>query len=771
MRIVPEKMTEGWKREDKTGDFRPVARVTIQRVNLQRFPYDTAMVAGGDWDIQRHRKGHYTSVIFGEDAPVIELTGLQEVTWDRSTDQDVATCTITMINSEVKAIGEIDDDSTTFDSPGAFTYNRGMMWTSQGPQIDPDAPINNPWGYGQSRWRNLIVPDRMIRTYEGYGADYDVHPDLDPNQMRSGTWLIDKVTLGDDGLITIECRDVGRMLLTHTVFPPAVPFAEYPMVWSKIKTTQVPARDSLGGSWKDLKNLGTAQSSNTKYVGEGLVDPPYPYYVSENGHVNGHHPSHALDSESNDKEKYWMSTGQTTRDSFAWWQVTFNNKQAVAGVRINPVAGPYRIYISIQTDDGWVGRKKIPYSVTTEGVDIDAKIPFVQSVWAERGGAFEVTLKRKYRNVKKIRLTFTSLNDNKAGEYPWRAMLKSMKAYTGKYDDLHFGRGTVAKTQGNYRDYTHIVKWMCAWGGLYWPPESSGRDFWMASDSQRQYVHADHHDPRFTDGRVWGTFQPTGTAANADLTVDLFDKKPFMDVISYVRDVVGFIFMIDEFGGAIWRLPSLYPEIVTVDGKAVAKPGNYISPDPLNHGARVRRTRSVDQYVTIDEKETLLDYSTTLSSENLRERIFIADATGKIGTVVRGFNPTFDGFRRTAGWTDQNFETKREATVMADMIAAQQMFDYRRSSITTPGYPAIQIDDQIRIFERVTNETYFHYVLGIKSTLNMNSGEWTYDLTTHWLGDERSDAWVVDPFKLAGATQEYLNVLKGTQSMEEEDDQ
>jgi hypothetical protein len=771
VRIVPAKMTEGWKREDKTGDFRPIARATIQRVNLQRFAYDTAQVSGGDWDIYRHRKGHYTSVIFGEDAPPVELTGLQQVNWERSTDQDVGTFSIEMLNTEVHAIGDEVLVSDAFDTPGAFTYNRGMMWTSKGPQIDPNAPGNSPWGYEATRWRNLIVPDRMVRTYEGYGADYSVMPAADPNQMISGTWLIDKVTYTMDGRITIEGRDVGRMLLTHICFPPAVPFAEYPLMWSKIQTVQVPGRDSLGGSWKDLKDLATAQSSNMKYVGEGLVDPPYPYYVSENGHVNGHHPNHALDSESNDREKYWMSTGQTTRDSFAWWQATFHDKKSVAGVRINPVAGPYRIYISIETDDGWVGRKKIPYSVTTEGVDIDAKIPFVQSVWAERGGAFEVTLKRKYRNVKRIRLTFTSLNDNKAGDYPWRAMLKSMKVYTGKYDDLHFGRGTVAKTQGNYRDYTHIVKWMCAWGGFYWPPESSGRDFWMRGDGDRQYVHPDHHDPRFTDGRVWGTFQPTGTAATADLTVDLFDKKPFMDVINYVRDIVGFIFMIDEWGGVIWRLPSLYPQIVEVNGVPTAKPGNYISPDPLTHSARVSRTRSVDQYVTIDEKETLLDYSTVLDSENLRERIFVADATGKVGTVVRGFNPTFDGFRRTAGWTDQNFKTKRETTVMADMIAAQQMFDYRRTSLSTPGYPAIQVDDQIRVFERVTNETYFHYVLGIRSSLNMVTGEWTYDLNTHWLGDDRTDAWVVDPYQLDAVTREYLNVLKGNESMVEEDDQ
>lgn len=102
---------------------------------------------------------------------------------------------------------------------------------------------------------------------------------------------------------------------------------------------------------------------------------------------------------------------------------------------------------------------------------------------------------------------------------------------------------------------------------------------------------------------------------------------------------------------------------------------------------------------------------------------------------------------------------------MADMIAAQQMFNYRRTRTTTPGYPKIQLDDQIRIYERLTNETYWHYVIGIDSNLDMETGVWTYDLTTHWLGADRKDAWLMDVFKLDGVTRNYLQVLKGKHNM------
>ncbi len=770
MRPVSDKMSDGWKREDKTGEYRPTVRATIQRIQLQRFPYSTRRAAGGDWDHQRYRKGNYTSVIFGDDSRPVELQGIKHCTWQRSLEQDVATCTLTIKNTELVAIGQKDDHPEDYDRPGRLTYNRGIDYDDHGWHEESNAEQKNPWGYGANRpWRNFIVPDRLVKTYEGYGSDYDVYPDKDPNLVISGVWLIDTVELNASGDIEISMRDVGRMLLTHICFPPAVPYAEYPLAWSKIQQAQVPGRDALGGKWTNLKGLATATSSNTAYAGKGLKDPPYKYYVTPRGIVNGHHPSHALDARADAQPgstlwggKYWLSTGQTTRNSMVWWQARFNRPKDLAGLRIDPVAGPYRIYISVRTKNGgWQGRKRIPYEKTTEGINNGARIPFVQAVWADRWNNFDVIFKRKYRDVVEIRLTFTMLVDTRVGNYPWRAALRDVQAYIGKYEDLHFGKGTKTKVVGNYRDYTQIVKWICAWGGFYWPPRHTKRDYWKVGhkDPDRddsEHVHYDHHDQgTFVSGRVWGSFQPTRTAAEADLTVDLFDKKPFMDVINYVRDVVGFIFMIDEWGGVVWRMPNLYEK------------GNYEAPEPTDLETRGRRERT-SEYITIDEKETLLSYSTVLSSENLRDRIFVANTTGKIGVVIRGFNPTYEAFRRTAGWTDQNFKTQRETRVMADMIAAQQMFEYRRTHSRTPGYPAIQLDDQIRIKERLTNETYFHYVLGITSELDMETGVWVYDLDTHWLGSDRKDAWLMDIYKLDGVTKNYLQVLKGTHNMPDE---
>lgn len=728
MRSVPPAMTTAWKAQLKGGDAAPTVRATIQRAELHKFDYDTALAPGGDNNFvnDRSRAGIFSSIIFGDASPLRELRNIKSFTWSRSLDQDIAQATLVLLNSEITPIGAAGQGDD-FDQPGYFTYNRGDN--------------TNPWGYGDNGWNGIIVPDRIIKTYEGYGRDDTQPPGLDENLLQSGTWLVDTVEYTHDGEIRIGMRDIGRLLTDMIVFPPVVPYSEYPMLWTKIKSENVPGRDAAGGAW-DVP-AGTCTSSNNKYIGKGLTDPPYDSYVQSNGGFNGHLASHALTED--DVDKYWLSTGQTTQDSRVWWEIDLDNKgRALAGVRLDPKGGPYRVYVSVKTSDGWMGKKKIPYDVTTGGVDIDADIPFVTSAQADRGRTFDIILPRKYANVQKVRLTFTRLWDTMIGDYPWRAGINKLKLYTAAdAADLSFTKGQVLKVTGNYSDYSQIIKWVTAWAGWFWPPHSTGLDFIRVGDGIDQTITYAGADSVLPKGKVWGDFMRTGTAGKVDLTPDLFDKQPLMDVINYVRDAVGFLFFIDETGAVVWRHPNLWES------------GNYMSPGQLAERVRSRTT----DFVTIDEEETLLGYGYTLDSGDVRERIFVANSNGKFGTVIKGYVPYKVGFRRVAGWTDQNFEDKTEVKVMADLIAAQQMFNYRRSKITIPAYPAIQIDDQVKVLERVTNETYRHYVLGITSTFEAETGQWTYDLDTHWLGEHPSDAWAVKVTELDNVTQAYLNTI------------
>lgn len=742
MREVPAAMTAAWKSETKTGSKRPVVRATVQKVNLKRFEYDTEQAMGGDFDHQRRRRGVFTSIIFGDDSGVRELRNIRSISWTRALSQDVAECTLVLKNTELTPIGNAQDVSHTgdFDMPGYMTYNRGE--------------VANPWGFtAETGWNGVLVPDRLVRTYEGYGSDPSVEAANDPNLLLSGTWLIDEAEYTSEGDITLKMRDVGALLLHQIVFPPVVPYGEYPLEWETIHSEQVEARDAVGGSWTLLKGKATASSSNDLYVGAGLTNEPNDHYVTSNGGVDGHHAKHVLDQ---GDDGYWKSTGQDDYRDKVWWQADLNDPDtAMAAIRIHCFGGPYKVFISLHNGTKWLGKKKIPYEVGVGGVDIGADIPFVATARPEKGLPEEFTLPRVYGSIAKIRLTFTNLRQEPIGEHPFRAALRDIHIYTAPQgSDLSFQKGTVLKQVGNYRDYTDIVKFVCAWGGFYWPDQSTGMDYITYDNTAKTYIHYAAPDPRLPSGRVWGDFMKSGTAGQhpgGNLTVDLFDKKPLMDVINYVRDTLGFIFWIDETGGVVWRLPNL--------GLAGSpKLGNYLSPTHV--GVRTRSRTS--EIIELTDEEDLISYTTRLSSANLRERIFVADTVGKTGTVIKGFNPYKPGFRRVAGWTDQNFETKQETRVMADMIAARQMFDYRKSAIRIWGNPAIQIDDQIRVWERTTNETYYQYVESVSSDLNMEEGTWFYDLETHWLGEDPSDAWVVDVNELAQATRNYLNATGGS---------
>jgi len=739
MRLVTQQTTDAWKNPVKAGATRPVVRATIEWGRVREHPYNTDDMQGGDLDAGevgvRTRKGVFRSIMFNNDE-VRELPNIRSCSWGRSVDQDIAECTLTLLNTEIRAIGNTSEISLAgddFDLPGLLTFSRGTQEAAR-----------ERWGYTRDHgWKNQIVPDRLVRTYEGYGSDDTVPPGEDPNLYASGVWLIDSVQYDANGDIQIRMRDVGRLLVDHIVFPPVIPVDDYPLDWSKIETAMVTARDATGGSWNQPP--GDVHSSNELYVGTGVTDEPE--YVNSNGVVQGHWPNHAWRAGGGTgNEKYWLSTGQAKQRDTVWWQVDLDDPQNLAALKVSTRSGPYRVYVSLGNGDRWFGKRKIPYEVSTGDVDLQAGIPFVHSFKSEHGFPLDVTLPRKFSDVTRVRLTFTRLRKLiPATNYPWRAGLRNLELYTAPdLDDLSFEEGEVATQIGNYRDFSQIVRWVGAWAGFYWPPNAWLR--YETGGTKHDMNYSTQFVSSLPKGRTWGSFQWNGTAGQAPITSDQFDKQPLLDVISHIREITGCLFFIDEAGSMVWRQPNLF------------EVGNYVTP---SHRVADRSKARTQQYVTIDEEETLLSYSTTLSSENVRERVFIGDAGGKFGAVVKGYRPNGGtGLMRIAGWTDGNWRRK-DALVAADLIAARQMFDYRRADITIPGNPAIQIDDQIRVFERVTSETYFHYVLGVSSELNMDEGTWTYSLETHWLGPDREQAFVMDATKLQGATKQYLALQGG----------
>lgn len=709
MKQVTQETTDAWLSGDYTEERRPMVRATIAKWYMNRTPYRLNWVTSTRW---KH-SGKFNSALFNQTGPVRELRNIKSIKWSRSVDTDVATCEITLYN--VEYLKDTDNPlPEEFDFPGWYTPNRGS------------AGENDPWNYASNDWKDWLAPDRMIRTYEGYGVDPDLEPDEDPNLYPSGVWLIDDVTMTTQGIITLTCRDLGAMLLTQPLFPPTVPHQIYPLWFEEFK--QLPLGPRLLPSPPWYKPY-YQKSSNDYVQAAELMDGTH-IAVNQWGGVYGHKGRHARDS---DTSTYWLSAGSPEPKQLEWIQFNMTATK-VSGVKINIKGGPYTVYVSVHNRDlGWRGAARIPYTINaTDGVNLHAGIRYVASYQIDNGETKVFKLPRVFKNINRIRLTFAS---------SWNSGIGQVRLYRTALQEFSYSK-TLAMIDdgatipiGNYGDYTDIVKWLVCWGGFFWPPEATS----IFSNRRTVDAHYDTPDSVLPKGRAWGDFENTGTTGFAKLDVDVWDKKPVMDGINAIRDAVGFEFWIDETGGVIWRLPNVWER------------GNYLTQN-LYGDSRVR----TEEIIEIDERTTLIDLSAKISSKNVRERIFVADVNGRYGTVVSGFNPNPTGQMRTAGWTDQYFRDEDETKRMADLIAIRQSFLYRQNQITIAANPAIQIDDQVVIYERLSGERYLHRIMSINSEFDFESGKWTYQLTTQWLGDAAFTEVAWAPTTLSDVTKQYL---------------
>ena len=291
---------------------------------------------------------------------------------------------------------------------------------------------------------------------------------------------------------------------------------------------------------------------------------------------------------------------------------------------------------------------------------------------------------------------------------------------------------------GIAKDWTDVIKMCLAWAGWYWPRGSRR----MLSDGTVRITSPTQPDTVLaTDGRVWGDVEVAGTMGPAGYKN--LAKQPLRQVIQGVLDVLGHVFFIDETGAAIVRSPNLF----TV--------GNWLR-------SLTGQTIRTEQVIPLDEATCILDIRTRISGRNIRDRISVGnpmnvqegDKSGGVSASVAGWNPNPTGLRRHALWLDQGFATENEALVMADMIAVRGAFTYRTSEITITANPGIQVDDQVRVYERSTSEGYLHYVDSISSEMDCTTGQWTYTLTTHWLGSDPEGVWALNKRMLTQPTRE-----------------
>jgi hypothetical protein len=744
MRDVTPSIEQAWKSGHAVGDLRPIARVTVQhpKMRLRNFPMkaifaykkvddktDSASLVEGDfidWSKQMKVNQCYADYLFSGGAKVREIRNIRSISWTRSVDQEVADCTIEVWNGGHTPInsGSYADELS---NPGYYTPNRG------------GSSFSAQWHQERNEYFGLLMPDNIIRTYEGYGdsdtvPNLNIPPELDQNLVQTGTWIIDSVTMSESGQMSIKCRDLGRILLDQMFIQPVVPKDFWHYDW--VNWGEPPKVANLATKLK----VKAQDSSNTPWIGNSLTH-----------NVAGHKLQHAFDG---DPSTYWLSIGNdrpSRRFAYEWVQCSVNN-QTVSEVRFRARKKGYTAYISVKTAAGWQGVKSINYHEDGIGQN-GADIKYVKTTVVDTESWVTVKFKA-IAKVQAVRVTFGNLQDFRIGTYHYRAGIRDVEVYSpGTTTAGKVKKGPAGSNPGKYNDYTDIIKLLCGWAGFFWPKGGHQRDC-LGNFHTVSPLHEDPVLGRGTKGRIWGDFQDTNSNGPVPLSFDTFDKKTLMDAIISIRDTLGFLFYIDELGSVQWRLPNRFDR------------GNWRTTLSDNPG----RTKQV---VTIDEKRTLITLSATLSSANVREAFFVGvanalleDGGTEIGAYAPGFNPNPTGLRRIAGWTDSNFTTQAEAELMADMLSLAHLFRYRTDRVRIQGYPKIQIDDQVRLLERTTSEGHLHYVRSISSTLDVTSGEYYYDLETMWLGEDPKAVWLFKPEQLYHATAAQLQVLKNTPAMD-----
>jgi hypothetical protein len=257
-------------------------------------------------------------------------------------------------------------------------------------------------------------------------------------------------------------------------------------------------------------------------------------------------------------------------------------------------------------------------------------------------------------------------------------------------------------TEGNYADYSDIIKDILFWCG------------WWLYDPTISAVE--------TSGSpaIFGNIESTGAFAQDNLREDFFDKKPAIDVIHTIKEIVGYLFYIDDQGGARFESPNIWSI------------GNF-----LDDGTPTALIPNIDEAIQ------MTDYTVGLSDKDAMSSITISssDPDNKLSDTITTTIDSVSGQARLRGlvknslWTNEAFISPDEQSLLAQLVDLFSFMAERQGQLTCAANPTLCINDQVRIWERQTSDTYIHYIRGISTTMDLQSGEYFSTVTTHWLGD------------------------------------
>ncbi len=759
MRTVPSTLLNLWRQGGPfIGDAgAPHGRVTVEPTWRLRENFSVATSDPGKLPFRWFQR-------LDNSQTEVEVPNIKSIGIDRNLDVDAATCNIEIYNQWMDGNMVSGDNPYELGSPGYFSWNYG----------GPDAQAR--WGHPQNVWNNILIPNALLRTYQGYGGKSKTITQAvnDGNILLTGVWLIDEVTVGTDGLLKLKCRDMMKLLIEQQLFPPLMPRGKYPLAYYRwVETTYDvpgvkvydytnPVEYSNDGFPKYVPDFSlSADAKGYWIVGTdgGVFSFNVPFYGSRGTAIDNAKMSSIVADPLNrgywlfaedggvftfgevlhygdpvgitvapiiaaaappDGRGYWMTDNQghvyaygsaqyyggfpagasqivdiaSTRSGHGYWLLDEDGHIYSYGDAIyhGGANGPFlngrctgmAVYPGDEPDGG--------YWITTETGQVWPLGNNTQ-LFANNGPNWEEVMPLLNDPIFGIEATPTGNGYGLIGGDGGVYSFGDFPFWGSLADDFSY----TVKSEGNYTDYSQIVKDLLRWSG-----------FLAYGDGQ--------------DG-VYGNIETTGAWAEDPLDPGLFDKKPVIDGINALKEIVGYHCWADEEGAVHFEPPNWYTY------------GNL-----MESGVRV------DVIPEIDERYSLSEYQVLFHDASTRSELIVSssDPTASLeGTVTsrRSLSNSevtsslLRGMVRPAMWVNEFFTNKEEQVRMLERLEDHIIMSYRQGTVSFVANPQIQINDQIRIYERQTGETYLHYVRGLRSEMDLDGGTWMMTVQSNWLGD------------------------------------
>lgn len=355
----------------------------------------------------------------------VEIPNIKMVAIDRSIESDAASCNITLYNQWMYDNGTVPADQVTEGNrslAGYFTPGRGTYPESQA-----------RWGHEANSWEQVLLPNTLMRTYQGYGGHEKTLADCltDGNLILTGVWLVDEVRVSTNGELDIKCRDMAKLLIDQQLYPPLVPTSRYPLTYYRWIT------DNFDVQARAVRRSVTSTNTVTTTIGnkrtvfrDSSVDRWYPGFTSTGGKVlHGHKGSDSLDGNTT---TYWLGEGNSGPDrAFAVNWIEYDCGEAMNAVYMHPWGGNYEMYVSVMEGGVWQGTGTVPYDpselyATQVTVDTGADIPYVQKFGVPWETGKVYVLPRAYR-ADRVRISFRHLTYSGIGPWYYRAGVREFR--------------------------------------------------------------------------------------------------------------------------------------------------------------------------------------------------------------------------------------------------------------------------------------------------------------------------------------------------------